>query len=151
MMWSGTLKRATQPPTKVSAMDSVLVLFSGKASSRHEECSTIVRRWLKPSFDLGRGPTGSRCMWENGLAGMGICWMAALGWRVTLARWQNWPSLDQWAMSVDMPVHTHPTNMRGLVALMPGWASVWMAVKAAYPKGGGRSGQGALVEKSQMS
>ena len=80
-------------------------------------------------------------MWENGLAGMGICWMAALGWRVTLARWQNWPSLDQCAMSVDIPVHTHLTNMRGLVALMPRWASVWMAVKAAYPKGSGRSGQ----------
>ena len=50
-------------------MDSVLVLYSVKASSQPEERSTTVRRWLKPSFDLGRGPTRSRCMWENRLAG----------------------------------------------------------------------------------
>ena len=59
-------------------------------------------------------------MWENRLAGMGICWTAALGWWVTLARWQNWQSLDQRVMSVDMPVHTQRADMSRLVALMPG-------------------------------
>ena len=58
---------------EVLAMDSVLVLSSRKASSQWEEQSYTVRRWLKPSFDLGRGPTKSRCMWEKRLAGMGIC------------------------------------------------------------------------------
>ena len=90
-------------------------------------------------------------MWENRLAGMGICWTAACGWRVTLARWQNWQSLDQWVMSVDIPVHTQRADMSRLVALMPGWARVWTAAKAGYRKGGGSSGRGAPVEKSQMS
>ena len=90
---------------KVSAMYSVLVLSSGKASSQCEEQSSTSRRWLKPSFDLGRGPTRSRCMWEKLLAGMGICWTTVWGWRVTLAHWQNWQSLDQGVMSVDRPVH----------------------------------------------
>ena len=54
-------------------------------------------------------------------------------------------------MSVDMPVHTHLADMRRLVALMPGWASVWTAAKATYRKGGGSSRRGAPVEKSQMS
>ena len=132
-------------------MDSVLVLSNGKASSKREERSTTVRRWLKPYLDLGRGPTRSRWMWENRLAGMGICWTAARGWRVTLAHWQNWQSLDQWVMSVDMPVHTHLADMRRLVALMPGWARVWTAAKAAYWKGSRSRGQGAPVDKSQMS
>ena len=60
-------KRATQLPMKVSVMYSVLVLSSGKASSQREEQSTTVRRWLKPSLDLGRW------MWENRLTRMGIC------------------------------------------------------------------------------
>ena len=123
-LWSGTPKRATQPPTNVSAIDSVLVLSNGKASNHREERSTTVRRWLKPSLDLGRGPTRSRWMWENRLAGISICWTAARGWRVTLARWQNWQSLDQWVMSVDIPVHTQQAVMSRLVALMPGWARV---------------------------
>ena len=101
-------------------MDSVLVLSTGKASSQREELSTTMRRWLKPSLDLGRGPTRSRWMWENHLAGMGICWTTGQGCQVTLARWQNWQSLDQQVMSVDMPVHTHWADMSRLVALMPG-------------------------------
>ena len=76
-------------------------------------------------------------MWENRLAGMGICWTAARGWRVTLARWQSWQSLDQRVMSVDMPVHTHLADMSRLVALMPGWARA----NAAYQNGGGSNGQ----------
>ena len=68
-----------------------------------------------------------------------------------MARWQNWQSLDQGVMSVDMPVPTHLADMRRLVALMPGWARVWTEVKAAYQKVDGNSGWGALVEKSQMS
>ena len=89
-------------------------------------------------------------IWENRLAGMGICWTAERCWQVNLARWQNWQSLDQWVTSVDMPVHTHLANIRHLAALMPGWSSVWTATKAAYQNGGGSSGRGALVEKSQM-
>ena len=116
-------------------MDSVLVLSRWKASSQWEEQSITVRRWLKLSFDLGRGPTRSRCMWENRLAGMGICWTAVRSWRVTLARWQYWQFLDQPVMSVDMPVYTHLADMSCLVALMPGSARVWKAVKAAYLKG----------------
>ena len=78
--------------------------------------------------------------------------MAGHGWRVTLAHWQNWQSLHQQRMSVDIPVHTHLADMRRLVTLMPRWANVWMAAKAAYRKGGGGSSRrGALVEKSQMS
>ena len=72
-------------------------------------------------------------------------------WRVTLAPWQNWQSLDQQVMSVDMSVHTHLADMRCLVALMPRWAIVWIAAKAAYWKGGSSSRWGAPVEKSQMS
>ena len=68
-MWSGTPKLAAQPLVNVLAMDSVLVLSSGNASSQQEEWSTTVRRWLKPSLDLGRGPTRSRWMWENRLPG----------------------------------------------------------------------------------
>ena len=151
MTWSGMPKQATQPPTKVSAMDSVLVLSSGKASSHGEEWSTTVRRWLKPSLELGRGPTRSRWMWEKRLAGMGICRTAARSWRVTLARWQNWQSWDQRVMSVDMSVHTHLADMKHLVALMPGWASVSTVAKAAYRKGSGSSRRGPPVEKSQMS
>ena len=54
--------------------------------------------------------------------------MGAQDWRITLAHWQNWQSLDQQVMSVDMPVHTHLADIRHLVALMPRWASVWIAV-----------------------
>ena len=136
---------------KVSAMDSMLVLSSRKASSQCEEWSPTVRRCLKSSFDLGRGPTRSRCMWENHLARMGICWTAARSWQVTLAHWQNWQSLDQRVMSVDMPVHTHLADMRHLVALMPRWARVWTAAKASYRNGGGSSRWGTPVEKLQMS
>ena len=90
-------------------------------------------------------------MWENRLAGMGICWMAVRGWWVTLVRWQNWQSLHQLVMSVNMPVNTHLAVMRRLVALIPGWTSVWTVAKAAYRNGSGNSGPGAPVEKSQMS
>ena len=72
-------------------------------------------QWLKPSLDLGRGPTRSRWMWESCLARIGICWTEARGWRVTLACWQNWQFLEQGVMSVDMPVHTHLTDTRRLV------------------------------------
>ena len=90
-------------------------------------------------------------MWENRLAGMGICWMAVRGWWVTLVRWQNWQSLHQLVMSVDMPVNTRLAVMRRLVALIPGRTSVWTVAKAAYRNGSSNSGPGAPVEKSQMS
>ena len=56
------------------------------------------------------------------------------GWRVTFTRWQNWQSLDQWVMSVDMPVHTHLANMRRLVALTPGLGQCVDGSKSCIPE-----------------
>ena len=77
--------------------------------------------------------------------------MVALGFFVTLALWQLWQSLHHLAISAPMPVNTHLLDIRLCVALIPGWASEWTAVKAATQKAGGRSGLGRPVEKSHSS
>ena len=77
--------------------------------------------------------------------------MVALGFFVTLALWQLWQSLHHLAISAPMPVNTHLEDISLCVARIPGWASEWTAVNAAVRKGGGRSGLGRPVEKSQSS
>ena len=70
---------------------------------------------------------------------------------VTLALWQRWQSLHHLDLSVAIPAHNHLEDISLCVALIPGWASEWTAVKAAMQKAGGRSGLGRLVEKSHSS
>jgi hypothetical protein len=92
-MVEGTPKRLTQPDTSASAAVVASMFFTGTASSHLVDLSIIVNRYLKPSAEVGRGPTKSTWMWLNLLAGTGIGSVAAGGCLVTLPRWQSWQSL----------------------------------------------------------
>ena len=59
MRWSGTPKRAIQLEVKAAAMVAVSVLDSGIASNHLDEQSTMVKMWLKPFGERGRGPNRS--------------------------------------------------------------------------------------------
>ena len=75
----------------------------------------------------------------------------AVYWRVTLPRWQCWQSRHQAAISVDMPFHSQREVISRPVALMPGWANPWMAVKTAGRWDLGTSGRRLPVAVEQRS
>ena len=56
---SGTPNLAIQPWMKASATAAVVVLDRGMASSHLVDLSIIVRMWLRPFGERGRGPTRS--------------------------------------------------------------------------------------------
>ena len=120
-MWSGTLKQAIQPAMKASGKLSVLVLFKGKASSQWEERPTTVKRWLKPSFDQGRGLTmqvhvnlGELPHWDGHLLQGGAQLSGHLGPLTELAVPSPLGDVCGYAL------HTHLADMRPLVGLIPG-------------------------------
>jgi hypothetical protein len=73
---------------------------------------------------------------------------ATAGWMVTLALWQCWQSLHHSVMSVPMPFQTTLAAISLLVALMPGWARLWMAEKIDLRSTTGISGLGPPQEMS---
>jgi hypothetical protein len=60
VMHSGTPNLATHVATKVSAHDVAEVSLSGTASNHLVDLSIMVKMWLKPPEETGRGPTGLR-------------------------------------------------------------------------------------------
>ena len=65
-------------------------------------------------------------------------------WHVTLPHWQCWQSLG-------MPFHSQREVISRPVALMPGWANPWMAVKTAGRWDLGTSGRRLPVAVEQRS
>jgi hypothetical protein len=58
---SGTPNLATQWKRKASPQEAAEMSLSGTASNQREVRSTIVRRYMNPSAEAGRGPTMSTC------------------------------------------------------------------------------------------
>jgi hypothetical protein len=79
----------------------VAVARRGMASSHLVVLSTIVRRYAKPSWDTGSGPTRSIWRWVNRCSGVGIGWTSAVCCCVTLAAWHAVQSLHQACQDMD--------------------------------------------------
>jgi hypothetical protein len=99
--WVGTPNRAIHLAINVSAHTATVVAASGNASAHLVNRSTAVKRCVKPSGDVGRGPTMSMWMWENLYVGTAMGCMAAGGCFVILALWQNWHSCHQAVTSAE--------------------------------------------------
>ena len=117
---AGTPNLLTQLLKKAAAQLEVEVLTSGTASAHLVLLSTMVRRWVQPPGEAGRGPTMSMCTWENRLTGSCIGWTCVCTVEVTLPLAHLWQSLQKPAMSAAMPRHTKQAETIRLVALMPG-------------------------------
>jgi hypothetical protein len=50
---------------KATAQASAVVDESGTASTQRVDLSIMVMMWVKPSRDVGKGPTKSTWMWLN--------------------------------------------------------------------------------------
>jgi len=73
----------------------------------------------------------------------------AVGCLVTLPCWQSWQSLQKAAMSADILRQIQWDVVILFVALMPGWARLWTALKTAVRKESGTRGLTRPVEVSQ--
>ncbi len=124
VMHSGTPNLATHVATKVSAQDEAEISLRGTASNHLVDLSIIVRMWLKPPEETGRGPTRSTCTCVKRRHGIGMGCGGAAGCVVTLPRLQPWHSLHQAVMSAAMPFQQNRAEIRRRVALVPGWAMV---------------------------
>jgi hypothetical protein len=99
--WLGTPNRSIHPATNASAHAAAVVAASGNASAHLVDRSTAVKRCVKPSGDVGRGPTMLMWMWENRLVGTAMGCTAAAGCFVILALWQGWHSRHQAVTSAE--------------------------------------------------
>ena len=131
VMHSGTPNLATHVATKVSAHDVAEVSLSGTASNHLVDLSIMVKMWLKPPEETGRGPTRSTCTCVKRRQGIGIGCAGAAGCVVTLPRLQPWHSLHHAVISAAIPFQQNRAEMRRRVALVPGWAMVWMLQKTS--------------------
>ena len=78
-------------------------------------------------------------------------WIGAVGCVVILARWHSAHSRHQRPTSADMPFHTNLADINRLVALILGWASVWIAKKTLLCQVTGTNGRRRPVETSHHS
>jgi hypothetical protein len=122
VMAEGTPNLAIQPENNASAQCCAEVLDKGMASAHLLVLSTIVNRWVKPSLEIGKGPTKSTCTCENLMAGMGMGTTGALACVTILATEHLWQSLTIWLMKGCIPFHTNLAEINLLVALEPAWA-----------------------------
>ncbi len=121
----------THVAMKVLAQDVAEVSLSGTASNHLVDLSIMVKMWLKPPEETGRGPTKSTCTFVKRRHGIGIGCAGAAGCVATLQRLQPWHSLHQAVMSAAVPFQQNRAEMRRRVALVPGWAMVWMLRKTS--------------------
>jgi hypothetical protein len=94
-----------QLPTKAAAQSSAVVDLSGAASHHRVERSIMVKRWVNPSEEAGRGPTKSMCRCKKRRSGTAMGCTAALNCFVTFAAEQSWHSLHHFLTSAAKPGH----------------------------------------------
>jgi hypothetical protein len=92
VMMVGTPNLATQDDMRASTQSSAAMVCKGVASSHLDDLSTIVNNYLKPSADVGRGPTRSTCTWVKRRSGISIGWTGAVCCGLALPRAQSWQS-----------------------------------------------------------
>jgi hypothetical protein len=73
-------------------------------------------------------------------AGIWMSWTEAAGCEVPLSLLQRWQLLTHLAISDVIPRHTTLAVIHRLVALVPGWASLWMATKTCCRSASGMRG-----------
>jgi hypothetical protein len=73
----------------------------------------------------------------------------AAGCIVTLPQLQPWHSLHHAVMSAAMPFQQNRAEMRRRVAVVPGWAMVWMLEKTSRRNRSGTIGLRRPLETSQ--
>ncbi len=96
--------------------------------------STTVNKWVCPELEAGRGPTRSMCTWENLLAGILMGWTVECTADVVLLLAQLWQSLHISAICDPIFFHTNLAKISHLLALMPGWAMLWMDENTCFLK-----------------
>ncbi len=77
VMTAGTPKRLTQPATKASAIVAASMFLTGMASTHLVDWSMMVKRYLKPSAEVGSGPTKFTWRCVNCRSGTGMLCVAA--------------------------------------------------------------------------
>jgi hypothetical protein len=151
VMTASTPKRLTQPATKASAIVAASMFLTGMASTHLVDRSMMVKRYLKPSAEVGSGPTKSTWRCVNRCYGTGMLCVAAAGCSVTFPLWQVWQSRHHPATSAAHLRHTNLLNTRCLVARIPGCASPWMVANTDDLKAAGTSGRATPVDTSHRT
>ena len=105
------------------------------------DLSTTVNKYLKPSLEVGSGPTKSTWMCEKRHVGTGMGCVAAAGCAVTFPLEHCWQSLHHCEMSLAKPGQTYLLAIRRRDALMPGCANEWTALKICRRNASGTKGR----------
>jgi hypothetical protein len=89
VMMVGTPNLATQDDIRASTQSLAAMDFKGAASNHLDNLSTIVNKYLKPSADVGSGPTRSTCAWVKHRSSIGTAWTGAVCCGLALPRAQS--------------------------------------------------------------
>ena len=116
----GVPNRETQVWTKARATVSAVLSMMGTASGQRVKRSTQVSRYVKP-FEVGRGPTRSKCTLTKRESGMMKVAVGAVVWRWILERWHRRHVRAYFRTSELILGQTKWCVIRRCVALIPGW------------------------------
>jgi hypothetical protein len=89
------------------------------------------------------------CTWENLFSGISIGWTEECTVVVVLLLVQLWQSLHSSAICEPIFLHTNLADISRLLALMPGWAMLWMEEKTCCLKLTGTTGLAVICDTSQ--